>query len=191
MIGAEYFKRYAVFVPIVAHRGKDALLFEKRAASLRRQPGEICFPGGKLEPSESPEDCAVRETGEELLVDKGQITLCGPGDLFVSPFNLIIYPFIGRLDGYRGTFSPDEVDEIIAVPLDFLFSHEPEAYPCSIVNRLPSDFPYERIPGGEHYNWAVGNQDILFYQAGEHLIWGITAQIVRSVLPLIRDYHLV
>ncbi len=58
--------KYAVLVPLVEGEEGPALLYEVRAGSLRRQPGEVCFPGGKMEAAEYPEECALRETWEEL-----------------------------------------------------------------------------------------------------------------------------
>ena len=58
--------RYAVLVPLVERDGEVYVLYEVRAATMRRQPGEVCFPGGHIEGDESPENCAVRETWEEL-----------------------------------------------------------------------------------------------------------------------------
>ncbi len=78
MIGESRFKKYAVLVPIVDTPDGRSLLFEKRAGSLRRQPGEVCFPGGKLEPEEPPQVCAIRETMEELCIVKEQIAILGP-----------------------------------------------------------------------------------------------------------------
>ena len=54
--------RYAVLVPLVEHDGELSVLYEVRAATLRRQPGEVCFPGGRMEPGETPEVSALRET---------------------------------------------------------------------------------------------------------------------------------
>ena len=175
MIGESRFRKYAVLVPIVEVPDGKCLLFERRAARLRRQPGEICFPGGKLEPGESPLRCAVRETMEELRIAERQIDVLGPGDTFVSPFNIIIYPFIGALKDYGNTYNPDEVAEVLSVPVNFFVKNPPETYGSTIVNRLPEDFPYERIPGGENYPWASGAYDVLFYQYGDLIIWGITA----------------
>ncbi|HAB62465.1 MAG TPA: CoA pyrophosphatase, partial [Lachnospiraceae bacterium] len=84
IIGEEEFRRYAVLVPLIDIDGITYLLFEKRSSTLRYQPGEICFPGGKHEAGESLQECAVRETVEELLVNQKQIEVIGPGDIYIS-----------------------------------------------------------------------------------------------------------
>ncbi len=79
---------------------------------------------------------------------------------------------------------------MIAVPVDFFVKNPPETYKSTIVSRQSEDFPFERIPGGENYPWASGSYDVLFYQYGELLIWGITAYLVQSAVELISRYHL-
>ena len=59
--------RYAVLVPLAQGPKGPSLLYEVRAKTLRRQPGEVCFPGGRLEKGERPEQCALRELEEEPL----------------------------------------------------------------------------------------------------------------------------
>jgi len=190
IIGEEKFGQYAVLIPMIDISGVTYLLFEKRSSKLRRQPGEICFPGGKLEEGESLQECAVRETLEELKVIRQQIELIGPGDVYVSPFNLMIHPFIGVLKDYQDTFSTDEVEEIIKIPLDFFRNQPPEIFESKLINEPPEDFPYEWIPGGVKYPWAKGTYEILFYQYQDWVIWGLTAQIVKSVLNLMNEYNL-
>lgn len=190
MMGEDRYKKYAVLVPILDTADGRSLLFEKRAGTLRRQPGEICFPGGKLEPSEPPQNCAVRETAEELLIRPDQVTVLGPGDVFVSPFDTIIYPFIGELNTYAFTYNPHEVDEVFTVPVQFFLENPPERYKSMLISRLPGDFPYERIPGGINYPWASGTGEVLFYQYDHRLIWGITAHLIRSATELIDRYNL-
>lgn len=190
IIGREQFRQYAVLAPILETPDGVYLLFEKRSDKLRRQPGEICFPGGKLEENETLQDCAIRETVEELLIDPNQIEIIGPGDIYISPFNLMVHPFIGIIKDYRDTFSSDEVADIIKVPLAFFLNQEPAHYKSGLINQPPEDFPYEWIPGGEHYPWVKGTYDIYFYQYENHIIWGMTATIARSVVKLIEAYHL-
>jgi len=64
--------RYAVLVPLVEREGKLRLLYEVRAQGMKRQPGEVCFPGGRMEPGEDPIACALRETQEELGIPASQ-----------------------------------------------------------------------------------------------------------------------
>ena len=62
----------AVVIPIIREQGQYAVLFERRAGNLKIQPGEICFPGGSMEPGESPWEAALRELSEELLIQPDQ-----------------------------------------------------------------------------------------------------------------------
>jgi 8-oxo-dGTP pyrophosphatase MutT (NUDIX family) len=190
IIGEEQFRQYAVLIPILKESEDSFLLFEKRASNLRRQPGEICFPGGKLEPGESLLECAVRETIEELCIHQYQIKIIGPGDIFISPFNLVIHPFIGEIKEYQNTFSTEEVEEIIKIPLEFFRRGQPAKFKSKLINEPAEDFPYEWIPGGENYPWAKGSYDILFYQYENHIIWGMTARIVKSAVELIDQYKI-
>ena len=57
---------YAVLCPLVERPDGLHLLFEVRSAGVS-QSGETCFPGGQMEPGETPADCALRETEEELV----------------------------------------------------------------------------------------------------------------------------
>ena len=57
----------AVLVPLVQLSSGPALLYEVRSGSVH-QPGEICFPGGRVEPGENPVDTALRETYEEMAL---------------------------------------------------------------------------------------------------------------------------
>ena len=48
------------------------------------------------------------------------------------------------------------------------------------------DFPYEAIPGGRDYHWRRGEYDVMFYRAGDEVIWGMTAKILHSLAILYR-----
>ena len=90
--------RYAVLVPMIEGENGPALLYEVRAGSLRRQPGEVCFPGGKLEGDESPETCALRETWEELWISPKHIQVLGRLDFIAHRANFILYPTLAKVD---------------------------------------------------------------------------------------------
>ena len=65
----------AVLIPVIMKADGYHILYEVRAAKLRTQPGEICFPGGRIEPGEDPGEAAVREAMEELLIRRDQIEI--------------------------------------------------------------------------------------------------------------------
>lgn len=190
IIEEEQLRKYAVLVPIIKTTEGLYLLFEKRSHKLNAQPGEICFPGGKLEPNETLAECAIRETVEELMIDEQQIDLIGPGDIFVSPFNIIIYPFLGVLNDYQYTYSTEEVADVIKVPLEFFLNNKPTIFKSRVITNPHEDFPYEWIPNGKNYRWAKGNYDVLFYRYENTVIWGITARIIKSMISLIEEYDL-
>lgn len=190
MIGERNFGQYAVLAILIETEEGPAFLFEKRSEVLNRQPGEICFPGGRLEANEQAAEGAIRETMEELLVDQEQIEMLGPGDIFISPFNIIIHPFIARLHNYNYHFSHEEVGDIFTVPVRFFQDNKPKKYFNHLIIEQPNDFPYESIPGGKNYPWLKGTYELNFYTYKNEVIWGMTASIVESVVELIERYDL-
>ena len=87
----------AVLVPLVEVAGRTHVLFEVRSKELRRQPGEISFPGGKIDPGEDAREAAVREAHEELQVPLSSIELLGPLDYILSPTGVRLFPYVGRV----------------------------------------------------------------------------------------------
>ena len=75
LLGARH--SYAVLCPLLERPDGLHLLFEVRAQGLR-QGGEVCFPGGRMEPGESVSACALRETEEERSIPAS----AGPPVLF-------------------------------------------------------------------------------------------------------------
>ena len=189
-ITEDQIRKYAVLVPIIKTKEGLCLLFERRPNHMRVGPGEICFPGGKIEKDETILECAIRETMEELQIGIEKIEILGPGDIYVSPFSVLIYPYLGMIYDYQDTFNKDEVEDIIKIPLDFFINNTPNHFESKIINHPPKDFPYEWIPSGKDYPWAKGSYDIYFYRYHEIIIWGITAHIVKSMVNLIIDYQL-
>lgn len=180
-------KEFAVLIPIVTYENKQCVAFQVRSGRLLKQPNEICFPGGKIEPEESPLQAAVRETCEEMLIEEADIRILGEIDTLVTPFDTILYPFVGQLLHYSGTFSEDEVQEVFYIPLEWLQSHEPS---CSVLNvsMLPTeDFPFEKIQLGRSYPWASGTYPVYFYEYQDKVIWGITARILRNFVALLNS----
>ena len=157
-----------------------SVLFEVRAKNLAVQPGEICLPGGGIEQGETPEQAAVRETSEELLTEASRVDIIGKLPKMVTPRGGNLYPVIGVLSDYEGTYSTDEVDHVFAVPLSFFLENEPACYEVGMETRPGEDFPYDLIPEGRSYPWARRTRKIYFYQYGDNVIWGVTAGVIRA-----------
>lgn len=184
-------RRYAVMVPLIETEEGISLLFEVRASQLKRQPGEICFPGGRSEAGESPAETARRETAEELLISPDQIHVLHEMEELCIYSGDLLRPVVGVLDAYEDTFSREEVDHVFAVPLSYLMAAEPESFTVETRSVPGSDFPYERIPGGREYPWGGRYREICFYRYGGYHIWGLTAGIVRQLTELLSagGYH--
>ena len=104
----------------------------------------------------------------------------------VTPRGGDLYPVIGVLSDYKGTYSRDEVDHVFTVPLSFFLENEPSRYEVGMETRPGEDFPYELIPGGREYPWAKRTRKIYFYQYGDITIWGVTAGVMRAFVRRIR-----
>ena len=181
-------RRYAVVIPLIKTAAGYEVLFEVRASGLRQQPGEICFPGGGAEDGETPWQTAEREACEELLIAKDGIVQAMPLDIFISPFNMVIYPFAAVLEGYHHSFSSSEVVYVFTVPLDFFKNNPPKCYVCRTENVPGEDFPFDKIPGGRAYPWRRGSYEVNFYEYDGHNIWGLTAKLLKASLPLLDTF---
>lgn len=184
----------AVLLPVIAVDGEWQVLFEVRASHLKRQPGEICFPGGMIEPDEinRPQETAVRETMEELGIAREQIELLGPLDYFISPLGALIYPYVGKIAGDVGINpNPDEVGEVFMVPVKYFFSVQPYQSSIEVGTRYAPDFPFAKIPSTYKEGWRVfGTFPVYFYEYGHRLIWGATAGIMHSFISICRENSL-
>ena len=107
---------YAVLVPLVERGGELSLLYEVRSAKLKRQPGEVCFPGGRMEPGESPVECALRETWEELGIPQEKIRVIAPLDYVYHRAGFLLYPILGQLEeGVLDRLTPNRQKSIPTV----------------------------------------------------------------------------
>ena len=188
ILGSEAFSRYSVLIPLLEINNDMHILFEVRSQNLRRQPGEICFPGGKFDEHDTTEkQTAIRETSEELGIDEDTITNVLPLDYMVSPFGMIVYPFIGVLSNPEQIQpSPSEVSEIFTVPLSYLNAATPEVYKVNVNLQPEKNFPFDRIIGGEDYQWQARKMNEYFYSYQNKVIWGLTARILKHLLDVLK-----
>ena len=179
---------YAVLCPFVERPDGLHLLFEVRAASLRRQGSEVCFPGGRMEPGESAEDCALRETAEELCIPSAHIQLLGRSDYLCQPgkFSLQPVPALVDGDGFANLRpSPAEVDAVFTVPVEFFLRNAPEVYVYTLEPKIPADFPYGAVGASPDYRWDAGEAEVPIWRWEDRAIWGMTGRIVKNLMETI------
>lgn len=184
--GTEY-KKYAVMIPFVKRQDGDYILFEVRAKNLNSQPGEISFPGGRIEEGEGNLEAAVRETCEELGTTEDNIGIVGPVDILITQHSKIIYPFAGYIiDEAKLTPSGDEVDHIFLVPLKFFLEEEPLVKTIKILSEPEEDFPYVEGVSAKEYRWDIGRSKVYFYNYQNYVIWGLTAKIMNHLVSILK-----
>lgn len=180
-------RAYAVLVPLVEKAGELHLLYEVRASTLRRQPGEVCFPGGRMERGETPEECALRETWEELAIPSGAIKLLGRLDFIAHRANFIMWPVLGLVDSgalERMVPGPAEVEEVFFVPLSHLLNTAPIEYEYELIPTPAENFPYELIGIPRDYRWQHGSENVPVYPWQGKAIWGLTGRITRNLVQI-------
>jgi 8-oxo-dGTP pyrophosphatase MutT (NUDIX family) len=159
----------AVLVLVFEKDGEATVVLTRRSAGLASDAGNISFPGGRMEPGESPLDAALRETREEIGLNVSVVDIEGSLPTVRRPFaDHVVVPFLGIL-ALRPPFVPNasEVDEILEVPLSEL---------------LRDGVAWEE-------RWSIpqeGERTVHFFAhpayLGENLIWGMTAMILWDLL---------
>lgn len=186
-LGAE--REYAVLVPLVEEAQGLSLLFEVRADTLAHQPGEVCFPGGHMEPGETPAQCALRETWEELGIPPEMVELIGPLDFQCAQGDFVFYPVLGYVRQKAAAAlrpSPAEVKASFCVPVAFFQENPPAVYRYDLVPHVGEDFPYQLLGIPRSYPWRRGKLEVPVYQWEGRTIWGMTARTVRGLIEAMK-----
>ncbi|MBE6008744.1 MAG: CoA pyrophosphatase [Lachnospiraceae bacterium] len=178
----------SIMATLIEIDGKLHFLYTKRALTMKHQPGDVCFPGGRQEDGETAMEAAIRETEEELGISRENITVLGESDFIVTMFNTKVTPFVGlltdiTLDELKP--NPGEVDKIFAVPVDFFRETEPIKTELSLKQDFPEDFPIDLIYNGRNYPWGKAYVPQLFYVYEGETIWGLTARITNNICEII------
>ncbi len=172
-------REFAILILLTEKEDGLHFVFEKRAGGIR-QPGDVCFPGGKVEPGESYAECALRETREEIgLCD---VELIGGYRTQYELTSIAMHSLVGFVTEEnlcKMRINEREVAEVFTVPLAFFAENEPYIYEYDVVQKV-EDFPYERFGVRRDYKWRVGHKSIPLYEYGDRLIWGLTAAFVKQ-----------
>ena len=103
------------------------LLLTERAHHMRSHPGQVSFPGGSIDPGETPVQAALREALEETGVDPDGVVVFGTlPELWLPPSNFAVTPVLGWWPRPHEleVASPDEVHDIHRVPIRDLLDPE-------------------------------------------------------------------
>ncbi|MEM9716833.1 MAG: CoA pyrophosphatase [Pseudomonadota bacterium] len=156
-------KDAAVLVPLQKRDGIWTVLLTKRSAQLAHHPGQIAFPGGKVDPSDgSALNAALREAEEEIGLPQNAVFVLGTLPTHETVTGFQVHPYIATIPA---DFVPIpeayEVDEVFSVPLSHLSD--------------PANFAVRGRPfmGVERRYYAV--------PFGPYYIWGATARMLRMM----------
>jgi len=153
----------AVLVGVVERDSGCHIILTQRADHLRHHPGQVSFPGGKVEPSDSSLSVtALRETHEEIGIASELINVIGQLPALITSSGFSVTPVVAMVNpSYRFTIDQNEVAAAFEVPVSYLMS-----------SRNLSSLQVSRA-NLVHHIYAIPYR--------EHLIWGATAQIIESL----------
>ena len=188
-IGEETALRSAVLIPLVQVDEEWHILFEVRSFTMRKQPGDISFPGGRIDSTDpSPMAAALRETHEELGVDPKTVTILGTLSPYIASSSFVIYPFVATIDYNQiiHSYNKEEVEEVFTIPIKWLLNYEPYMHVVSVEPVPSPNFPYEKIMNGAQYQWRARSMEEWFFDYEKYTIWGLTARILKHFIGIIK-----
>ena len=144
----------AVLIPVV-EREMPTVLLTTRAAHLNEHAGQISFPGGKIEPTDSsPLDAALREADEEIGLKRSFVDPIGYLDVYATGFGFRIMPVLARVKpGFELTVSQDEVEDVFEVPLAFLM--DPVNHKLGTKEFRGMQRSFYEMPFEQRYIWGA------------------------------------
>lgn len=164
------FRRAAILVPILDTPDEPEVLFTVRSGGLSNHAGQIAFPGGRIDPGETIDGAAIRETLEETgLVVRPEALLGHLGEQ-PSPAEYIVTPVVALVPWPQELRpNPAEVDECFTVPLSALRTLTPRT---------------------EERSHPLFRRTLHFYPYGERMIWGLTGNVLKDLLDLLEEVNL-
>jgi 8-oxo-dGTP pyrophosphatase MutT (NUDIX family) len=157
----------AVLVPLLQTESGVEVVFTLRREDLGSHPGQVSFPGGRVDPGDqSTWHTATRECEEEIGIPRAAIQPIGRLSDFPVITNFLISPWVGEVDPdlpFRP--NPSEVEEVFAIPLRQLARPE-----------------YHRVV---RFGRSGHEGPVHFFHGGPHIVWGATAGILWELLDVL------
>jgi 8-oxo-dGTP pyrophosphatase MutT (NUDIX family) len=156
-------KPAAVLIALIEENHQLSVVFTKRAAHLKHHPGQISFPGGKVEDFDKNFIAtAIREAEEEIGLNSHEINIIGQLNPYETISGYVVTPviaFISKQQDY--VIDKNEVDEIFQVPLQYFLNFD---------NHYAIKIERHRKPFSIH-----------FMPFDHHNIWGATAVMLKDL----------
>ena len=159
----------AVLVPILYGKNGLEVMFTRRSMKLRNHPGQISFPGGKEDTTDtSLQLTALREAEEEIGLNPKAVKIIGALPKHETVTSFLVHPYVGVIEnGFMPNLITDEVSEVFTAPLEHLLN--------------PSNY---RIEGRV---WLGQKRRYFTIPYGPYYIWGATARILRMFAEIMDD----
>lgn len=153
----------AVLVPVIDREDGATILLTQRTDHLSSHAGQVAFPGGRVDDTDDgPVDTALRETWEEIGLDRSFIEVVGALDTYETGTGFSITPIVGLVrPGFTLTLEPDEVALVFEVPLDFFLD------------------PDNHRRESREWRGAMRHYYVMPYDG--HHIWGATAGMLVNL----------
>ena len=164
-------KPAAVLIPVIRRSEDATMLFTKRTDNLTSHPGQVAFPGGKIDHADpSAEAAALRETHEEIGLDPSAVEVIGRAPDYLTGSGYHIVPVLGLVEPDTDyTLNEHEVSDVFEVPLSFLMNPDNHVVGSRIWKdhlRIYYEIPYQ-----------------------DRQIWGVTAGMVRILYERLYGDH--
>lgn len=154
MSAKPFVKTAAVLIPLCEHNGAMSILFTLRSSKLKKHTRQVSFPGGlRDDDDQNLELCALRETEEEIGIDRSNIRIWGTGKLVLPMIEPAILPVIGEImnyDNLKLKLNTDEVESVFTVSLEHLCSPQMHRH-----TQFKSGFLTPCFVGGPQRIWGI------------------------------------
>ncbi|MBT4149595.1 MAG: CoA pyrophosphatase [Candidatus Marinimicrobia bacterium] len=162
-------KKASVLILLFPDSNNIHFFLTQRTLSVEHHKGQISLPGGTCEKNEKTINTALRETEEEIGVDKNEVEIIGELTPFFTPTSgFIVHPFIGWCNRRPKTNKQtDEVHTLFSASLSQLLN--------------------DQILELENWNLRGYETKVPFYNFDGHKVWGVTAAILSEFKLILND----
>ncbi|MFM5948086.1 MAG: NUDIX hydrolase [Novosphingobium sp.] len=159
---AETLRPAAVLAAITERADRPGFLLIHRPSNMRSHPGQVAFPGGKIDPGETPVEAALREAWEELGILADDVHVIGTSDTYRTGSGYAITPVIAVVPpDLELNPSPTEVAAWFEAPVDFVFDPANHTHHSGV--------------------WQGRTRSYIEILWEQHRIWGVTAGIIANL----------